>query len=94
MYITNLLGYLKKNSSDECPLNLYNFFNIIIQGQPILICEDGTAEDLKRFSDQILKIPPIIDCLNGVLTVIPLQLMSFHIATLKGLNVSNNLFKY
>lgn len=57
-------------------------------GKPIILCEEGMAKDLKRFSgDRVLEVPSIVDCLKGILTVIPLQLMSYHLATLKGLNV-------
>jgi len=56
-------------------------------GKPVFICEEDLTKDLSRFGDKILSIPPIVDCLKGILTVIPLQLMSFHLATLKGLNV-------
>ena len=59
------------------------------QGKPVFICEEDLTKDLSRFGDKILSIPPIVDCLKGILTVIPLQLMSFHLATLKGLNVSH-----
>ena len=31
------------------------------------------------------------DCLQGILTVVPLQLLSFHIAVLKGYDVSENI---
>ena len=37
---------------------------------------------------KILQIPKVADCLQGILTVVPLQLLSFHIAVLKGFDVS------
>ena len=33
-------------------------------------------------------MPDLVDCLQGILTVIPLQLLSFHIAVLRGFDVS------
>jgi glucosamine--fructose-6-phosphate aminotransferase (isomerizing) len=56
-------------------------------GKPIMICEEGVEQDVGRFSKQILTIPKTSDCLSGILTVIPLQLMSLHLAVLRGLNV-------
>ena len=53
-----------------------------------MICEEGVEEDIARFSKSILTIPKTADCLSGILTVIPLQLMSLHLAVLRGLNVS------
>ena len=53
-----------------------------------MICEEGCEDDVSRFSKHLLTIPSTVDCLSGILTVIPLQLMSFHIAVMRGLNVS------
>lgn len=44
--------------------------------------------EVQKKSQYILRVPEIVDCLQGILTVIPLQLLSFHIAVLKGYNVS------
>lgn len=35
-----------------------------------------------------LEVPHTVDCLQGILTVIPLQLLSYHLAVLRGCNVS------
>ena len=34
-----------------------------------------------------IALPPITDCLQGLLTVIPLQLLSYHLAVVRGYNV-------
>lgn len=39
------------------------------------------------FADKVLEVPKTVDCLQGILTVIPMQLLSFHIAVLRGCNV-------
>jgi glucosamine--fructose-6-phosphate aminotransferase (isomerizing) len=56
------------------------------EGSPILICQKGD-EETKRFSKESLEIPSTVDCLQGILAVIPLQLLSYHIAVLRGCNV-------
>ncbi|XP_050511347.1 glutamine--fructose-6-phosphate aminotransferase [isomerizing] 2 isoform X5 [Diabrotica virgifera virgifera] len=56
------------------------------EGKPILICQEGDKETM-AFSQKYLEIPKTVDCLQGILTVIPMQLLSFHIAVLKGCNV-------
>ncbi|XP_030370746.1 glutamine--fructose-6-phosphate aminotransferase [isomerizing] 2 [Scaptodrosophila lebanonensis] len=56
------------------------------KGRPILICEAGDAETM-AFSTRSLGIPRTVDCLQGILTVIPLQLLSYHIAVLRGCDV-------
>ncbi|XP_060519650.1 glutamine--fructose-6-phosphate aminotransferase [isomerizing] 2-like isoform X2 [Cylas formicarius] len=55
-------------------------------GDPILICEEGDAETI-AFASRHLEIPKTVDCLQGILTVIPLQLLSFHIAVKRNCNV-------
>ncbi|XP_065578221.1 glutamine--fructose-6-phosphate aminotransferase [isomerizing] 2-like isoform X1 [Artemia franciscana] len=55
-------------------------------GRPILICEIGDTETMK-FSSRCIQVPHTVDCLQGILTVIPMQLLSYHIAVLKGCNV-------
>jgi len=55
-------------------------------GKPILIVEEGDTETMKS-SEHCLQVPRSVDALQGVLTVIPLQLLSYHLAVLRGCNV-------
>lgn len=55
-------------------------------GNPILICEEADKETISMAS-QYLEVPKTVDCLQGILTVIPMQLLSFHIAVKRGCNV-------
>lgn len=55
-------------------------------GKPILICEEGDRDTLE-LGFQCLTVPHTVDCLQGILTVIPLQLLSYHMAVLRGCNV-------
>ena len=36
---------------------------------------------------QTIQVPHVVDCLQGILTVIPLQLLSYHLAVLNGVDV-------
>ena len=56
------------------------------KGRPIIICSKGD-EETSRLGYNSLEIPQVPDCLSGVLTVIPLQLLSFHLAVLRGYDV-------
>uniref|UniRef100_A0A6A7FQ92 glutamine--fructose-6-phosphate transaminase (isomerizing) n=2 Tax=Hirondellea gigas TaxID=1518452 RepID=A0A6A7FQ92_9CRUS len=56
------------------------------EGQPIIICNKGDKESAK-FGSRVLEIPKTVDCLQGLLAVIPLQLLSYHVALLRGCNV-------
>ncbi|GFS75438.1 glutamine--fructose-6-phosphate aminotransferase 2 [Nephila pilipes] len=55
-------------------------------GRPIIICEKGDVETQKQ-AFKHLEVPHTVDCLQGILTVIPLQLLSYHIAVLRECNV-------
>uniref|UniRef100_A0A674C7I2 glutamine--fructose-6-phosphate transaminase (isomerizing) n=1 Tax=Salmo trutta TaxID=8032 RepID=A0A674C7I2_SALTR len=56
-------------------------------GRPIVICDKDDYETAKC-SSRTIKVPHCVDCLQGVLSVIPLQLLSFHLAVLRGFDVS------
>lgn len=56
------------------------------QCRPIVICEEGDKETM-AFASRCIQLPKTVDCLQGVLTVIPMQLLAYHIAVLRGCNV-------
>lgn len=60
------------------------------KGRPIIVHSKGDTE-MKRYGYACLEIPTVPDCLAGILTVIPLQLLSFHLAVLRGYDVSRRL---
>uniref|UniRef100_A0A668VWE3 glutamine--fructose-6-phosphate transaminase (isomerizing) n=1 Tax=Oreochromis aureus TaxID=47969 RepID=A0A668VWE3_OREAU len=55
-------------------------------GRPIVICDKEDHETIKT-SSRTIKVPHCVDCLQGILSVIPLQLLSFHLAVLRGYDV-------
>lgn len=56
------------------------------KGRIIAIVTKGDTV-IKNLADVTIEIPPIIDCLEPLITTIPLQLLAYHIAVCKGLNV-------
>ncbi|KAL2077254.1 hypothetical protein ACEWY4_026758 [Coilia grayii] len=56
------------------------------QGRPIIICCQDDPETIK-YAYTTIKLPHTVDCLQGILSVIPLQLLSFHLAVLRGYDV-------
>jgi len=56
------------------------------EGRPILICNKDDQEP-QKFASMVFEVPKTVDCLSGLLTVIPLQMLSYHVAVLKGCNV-------
>ena len=56
------------------------------QGSVIAITEEGNDE-LDRLCEFVIRVPRAEDFLLPLLTVVPLQLLSYHIAVLRGCNV-------
>lgn len=57
-------------------------------GRPIIICEAGDQETIAwAKDDDFIEVPKTVDALQGILTVIPMQLLSYHLAVLRGCNV-------
>eukprot|EP00762_Andalucia_godoyi_P000973 ANDGO_03854.mRNA.1 Glutamine--fructose-6-phosphate aminotransferase len=55
-------------------------------GNVIAICNEGD-EAVREKAQRTLEVPKIVDCLACVLNVIPLQLLSYHLAVKLGRNV-------
>uniref|UniRef100_A0A6Q2Z966 glutamine--fructose-6-phosphate transaminase (isomerizing) n=1 Tax=Esox lucius TaxID=8010 RepID=A0A6Q2Z966_ESOLU len=55
-------------------------------GRPIILCCQDDPEVSKN-AYKTIGLPQTVDCLQGILSVIPLQLMSFHLAVLRGFDV-------
>ena len=43
--------------------------------------------EVKALSDSVIEIPETLDCLTPLLTTIPLQLLSYHVAVQRECNV-------
>jgi glucosamine--fructose-6-phosphate aminotransferase (isomerizing) len=55
-------------------------------GRIIAVATDGD-EQIKKYADDVLYVPDVPECLSPLLTVIPLQLMAYHAAVLRGHDV-------
>ncbi|KAM0746097.1 SIS domain-containing protein [Meredithblackwellia eburnea MCA 4105] len=55
------------------------------KGMPIIIAND-TDTSLSE-SNRVIRVPKTVDCLQGLLNIIPLQLLSYHLAVAKGFDV-------
>ncbi len=56
------------------------------KGKLIAIVTAGD-DTISRIADEVLEVPDTIECLEPLLTTIPLQLLAYHIAVCKGKNV-------
>jgi glucosamine--fructose-6-phosphate aminotransferase (isomerizing) len=57
------------------------------KGVVITITDDETDSHIDDLSDYLIKIPHTHEMLSPILTTIPLQLLAYHLAVLKGCNV-------
>jgi len=55
-------------------------------GKPIVICNNGDEEFSAGQAEKI-EVPKTVDVLQGILNVIPLQLIAYWLAVMEGLNV-------
>ena len=68
--------------------NLNNIEQVKARKGPIIAITSGNgAKQLKGLAADIIEIPSVIDCLSPVLTVIPLQLLAYHLAVELGRDV-------
>ncbi len=56
------------------------------KGNVVAIVTEGD-EIIKKMADYVLEVPETLPAFSGLLAVIPLQLLSYHIAVLRGCNV-------
>ena len=64
-----------------------NMQEVISRGGHIIAVVTEGDEQVKSMVDEIIEVPQTLACLAPLLSVIPLQLLSYHVAVAKGLNV-------
>jgi glucosamine--fructose-6-phosphate aminotransferase (isomerizing) len=55
-------------------------------GRIIAVATEGD-ENITRYSDHVIEVPDVPECLQPLVTVVPLQLLAYHAAVLRGCNV-------
>ncbi|XP_051956174.1 glutamine--fructose-6-phosphate aminotransferase [isomerizing] 2 [Xyrauchen texanus] len=73
---------------DACYQKCHNALQQVMarQGRPIILCCQDDPE-ISKMAYKTIELPQTVDCLQGILSVIPLQLISFHLAVLRGYDV-------
>ena len=56
------------------------------KGRVIAVVSEGD-EQVRKIADYVIEVPATEECLTPLLTVIPLQLLAYHIAVIKGCDV-------
>lgn len=54
-------------------------------GQPIVLCNEG--DEGISAGAKTIRVPKTVDCMQGLLNIIPLQLLSYHLAVKNGCDV-------
>jgi glucosamine--fructose-6-phosphate aminotransferase (isomerizing) len=68
------------------PVDLTTSIVIARGGRPIVICNTDD-EEFPASQTEKIEVPRTVDCLQGLLNVIPLQLIAYWLAVAEGLNV-------
>ena len=56
------------------------------KGKPIAIVSEADAE-VESLVDDVIRVPATVDCLQSIVNIVPLQLLAYHLAVLRGNNV-------
>ncbi|MGO8678443.1 MAG: glutamine--fructose-6-phosphate transaminase (isomerizing) [Limisphaerales bacterium] len=67
--------------------NMSNIEEIKARKGPIIAVATEGDKEIAHKADSVIYIPPTLDCLQPLLTVVPLQLLAYHIAVLRGCDV-------
>jgi glutamine---fructose-6-phosphate transaminase (isomerizing) len=66
---------------------LANMQEVKARGGPVIaVCADDDTE-AARLADDLIHVPMIDECLQPIVSIIPLQLLAYHIAVLRGCDV-------
>ena len=64
-----------------------NIEEVAARGGSILVITDEGNRDLDGLAETVIEVPKTLDAFEPLLTVVPLQLLSYHIAVMRGCNV-------
>jgi glutamine---fructose-6-phosphate transaminase (isomerizing) len=81
-------------NKDSTAPKVHNALNQVIarggMSNMVIVCTEGD-EDMACFADraELVQVPATVDCLQCILSIIPMQLFSYHLAVARGHNVDN-----
>ena len=64
-----------------------NIEEVKARGGKVIVIANEITDELKRLADYLITIPSTLDLLSPILSVIPLQLLAYHIGVLRGCDV-------
>jgi glucosamine--fructose-6-phosphate aminotransferase (isomerizing) len=69
------------------PKIVSNIEEVLARGGQVIAITDHDNEELDDKCEYVIHVPPTVACLTPLLTVVPLQLLSYHMAVLRGNDV-------
>jgi glucosamine--fructose-6-phosphate aminotransferase (isomerizing) len=76
-----------------CPKNstydkvMANIEEVKARKGPVIVLATEGDEEIRKKADDVIYVPDSLECLQPLLTVLPLQLLAYHIAVLRGCDV-------
>ena len=76
-----------------CPKNavydkvMANIEEVKARKGPVIVVATEGDDEIRKIADDVIFVPKTLDCLEPLLTVVPLQLLAYHIAVLRGCDV-------
>ncbi|GAB5535766.1 MAG: glutamine--fructose-6-phosphate transaminase (isomerizing) [Rubricoccaceae bacterium] len=64
-----------------------NIEEVVARGGNVIIITDEGNRELDRLAEYVIEVPMTLDAFQALLTVIPLQLLSYHVAVMRGADV-------
>lgn len=64
-----------------------NIQQVKARGGSVIAVVTRGDDTIKEMADHVIEIPPVIECLSPIIAAIPLQLLAYHIAIMKGRDV-------
>ncbi len=69
------------------PKIVSNIEEVLARGGHVIAITDHDNRELDDKCEYVIHVPPTFSCLTPLLTVVPLQLLAYHMAVLRGTNV-------
>jgi glucosamine--fructose-6-phosphate aminotransferase (isomerizing) len=66
---------------------LANMQEVKARGGPIIAIASDTDSRVSRLADEVIHVPEVPEFLQPIVSVVPLQLLAYHIAVLRGCDV-------
>ncbi|NNF03205.1 MAG: SIS domain-containing protein, partial [Rhodothermales bacterium] len=75
---------MKDSSYDKVVSNIEE---VVARDGSVIVVTDSDDPELDRLCERVIRIPETREFLSPLLTVVPLQLLSYHVAVLRGCDV-------